>query len=141
MAQLSFAIHGFLEQRAGRKGLSISQMRLLGILRDRTPTMNELAGLLQLDKSSVTGLVDRAEIRGLVRRAPSKTDGRAVQVRVTREGRSLGKQVEAGFEDDVSRFLGSLSTAEQELMSGLATRVLVAHASALGVDLFPGDAV
>ena len=31
--------------------------------------MNELARLLDLDKSSVTGLVDRAERRGLVARS------------------------------------------------------------------------
>ncbi len=140
LAQLSFAVHGFIERRAGEQGLSIVQMRLLGVLRDRTPTMNELARLLELDKSSITGLVDRGERRGLVIRAPSKTDGRAVQVRVTRQGRLIGKHVAAGFEEDVSRFLGSLSEAEQELLSDIATRVLVSHAAAHGVDLFPGTA-
>jgi DNA-binding MarR family transcriptional regulator len=138
MAQLSFAVHGFIERRASEHGLSISQMRLLGVLRDRTPTMNELAGLLELDKSSVTGLVDRAELRGLVRRVPSKTDGRAIQVRVTREGRGLGKEVAAGFEEDLFRLLGSLSDSEQTQLSELATRVLVSHAAAHGIDLFPG---
>ena len=46
------------------------------MLRDRTPAMNELARLLGLDKSSISGLVDRAERRGLVIRIPSAEDKR-----------------------------------------------------------------
>src|ERR1700691_3430438 len=70
LAQLSFLIQGILERRAREQDLSIIQIRLLGVLRDRRPTMNELARLLGLDKSSVTGLVDRAEGGDLVVRAP-----------------------------------------------------------------------
>lgn len=68
---------GPLGQVAPARGLSIVQARLLGILRDRRPTIKELANFLQLDKSSVTGLVDRAEERGLVQRTPSPVDGRS----------------------------------------------------------------
>ena len=89
LAQLSFVIMGMLERRAAEHDLSIAATRLLGVLRDREPTMNELARLLDLDKSSVTGLVDRAERRGLVARAPSPADRRSVHVRLTDDGRSL----------------------------------------------------
>src|ERR1700744_2597914 len=80
LAQLSFLTLGLLERRAGEHRISIIQTRLLGVLRDRTPTMNELATLLGLDKSSATGLVDRAERRGLVSRVPSSADRRVVLV-------------------------------------------------------------
>ena len=89
LAQLAFVIMGMLERRAGEHDLSIAATRLLGVLRDREPTMQELARLLDLDKSSVTGLVNRAERRGLVARAPSAADRRAVRVRLTDEGRTL----------------------------------------------------
>src|SRR5579862_7310644 len=69
LAQLSFLIHRALERRAAERDMSIIQMRLLGVLRDRRPTINELGRLLGLDKSSVSGLVDRAQRRGLVARA------------------------------------------------------------------------
>ncbi|MGP8010701.1 MAG: MarR family transcriptional regulator, partial [Acidimicrobiales bacterium] len=62
--QLSFLIQNSLSRLAAQYGLSLIQTRLLGVLRDRTPSMNELATLLELDKSSVTGLIDRAERRG-----------------------------------------------------------------------------
>src|SRR6185437_3757854 len=89
LAQLSFVIMGMLERRAAEHELSIPATRLLGVLRDHEPTMQELARLLDLDKSSVTGLVDRAERRGLVARAPSPVDRRATLVRLTDEGRAL----------------------------------------------------
>src|SRR5271154_2421722 len=89
LAQLSFVIQDVLEREAAEHDVSIAQTRLLGGLRDPQPTMNELAKLLGLDKSSVTGLVDRAERRGLVARFPSSTDRRAVRVSLTDEGRSL----------------------------------------------------
>src|SRR6201999_1588681 len=76
LAQLSFLIQNTLARRAAAQGLSLIQTRLLGVLRDREPTMNELAALLELDKSSITGLVDRAERRGLVARVRSDTDRR-----------------------------------------------------------------
>ncbi len=71
LAQLSFVVHRMLEHRAAEHDLSIIQTRLLGVLRDRKPTINELGKLLGLDKSSTSGLVERAERRGLVARSPS----------------------------------------------------------------------
>src|SRR4029077_13717636 len=55
LAQLSFVIQGLLERQAAAHDLTMAQVRLLGVLRDRTPTMLELARLLGLDKSSTTG--------------------------------------------------------------------------------------
>jgi MarR family transcriptional regulator, lower aerobic nicotinate degradation pathway regulator len=136
LAQLSFLIHGTLERRAGEHDLSVIQTRLLGVLRDRTPTMNELAKLLELDKSSITGLVDRAERRGLVRRVPSKTDGRAVQVTLTNAGRALVADVATSFEADVATIVDTLPSSERRALGALVTRVLVVHATAHGIDLF-----
>jgi DNA-binding MarR family transcriptional regulator len=136
LAQLSFVIQGMLEHRAAEHDLSIIQTRLLGVLRDRKPTMNELARFLGLDKSSVTGLVDRAERRGLVARIPSTTDRRAVLVTLTDDGRSLVSQAAARFEADVSALLGNLPARERDTLSRIISRLLVAHAADHGIDLF-----
>ena len=141
MAQLSFVIHGLLERRAQEHDLSIVQTRLLGVLRDRRPTMHELARLLALEKSSVTGLVDRAERRGLVTRVPSTTDGRAVLVSLTETGRALVSSAAAGFGADVGALLARVAQRDRDLLVRLATEVLVGHSAAHGIDLFPpGDA-
>lgn len=136
LAQLSFLVHGLLERRAAEHDLSIVQTRLLGVLRDRKPTMNELAKLLELDKSSVTGLVDRAERRGLVRRVPSTDDRRVVLVSLTDRGHSLVSAASAGFEADLAGLLECLSPSERSVLSGLVSRLLVTRASGHGVDLF-----
>jgi len=137
LAQLSFVIQGLLEHCAGARQISISQMRLLGVLRDRTPTMNELATLLGLDKSSATGLVDRAERRGLVTRVPSSSDRRVVLVDLTDVGRALVAAVSARFEADVAALLEPLSPPDRSSLAAVVSRLLVAHADAHGVDLFP----
>jgi MarR family transcriptional regulator, lower aerobic nicotinate degradation pathway regulator len=136
LAQLSFLIQDILERRAREHDLSVIQIRLLGILRDRRPTMNELARLLGLDKSSVTGLVDRAERRGLVARVPSAADRRSVLVSLTDHGRSLASDGTALFEADISLLLRHLPPADRETLSGLVSRLLVAHAADQGIDLF-----
>jgi len=136
LAQLSFLIHGALERRVAEHDLSIIQTRLLGVLRDRTPTMNELAKLLELDKSSITGLVSRAERRGLVARATSSADRRAVLVSLTAAGRSLASAIASRFEADVSMMLESLPPSDRKALPRLASQVLVDHASRQGIDLF-----
>jgi DNA-binding MarR family transcriptional regulator len=136
LAQLSFLVHGILERCAREHGLSIIQTRLLGILRDRTPTMNELARLLGLDKSSVTGLVDRAERRGLVARVPSTADRRAMLVSLTDHGRSLASAGESLFHADISLLLERLPPSDRDALSRLISRLLVAHATGQGIDLF-----
>jgi DNA-binding MarR family transcriptional regulator len=134
LAQLSFLIHGTLARRAGSYDVSIIQMRLLGVLRDRQPTMNELAAILELDKSSITGLVDRAERRDLVRRTIPHEDRRAYRVSLTRRGRALANRVAAEFQDDVVALLSDMSERDQNALSRLASQVVLSHANTRGVE-------
>jgi DNA-binding MarR family transcriptional regulator len=114
----------------------VIQTRLLGVLRDRTPTMNELATMLDVDKSSASGLVDRAERRGLVRRVASNADRRVVRVELTDVGHALVHEVAGGFEADVAMLLGRLSVSDRSSLTRLVSQLLVAHADAHGIDLF-----
>ena len=136
LAQLSFAVLGMLERRAAQHDLSMVQVRLLGVLRDRTPTMNELARLMALDKSSVTGLVERAERRGLVLRVPSVTDRRSVLVRLTDVGSEMVAQAARHFDADMAGLLSLLPVRDRGVLTGLVSRLLVAYANQHGVNLF-----
>jgi MarR family transcriptional regulator, lower aerobic nicotinate degradation pathway regulator len=91
---------------------------------------------VDLDKSSVTGLVDRAERRGLVARVPSTADRRSVLVTLTDHGRSLVSDRAARFEADMSLLLERLEPADRDALSGLISRLLVAYAADHGIDLF-----
>lgn len=139
LAQLTFLVQGMLEHRAAEHGISLVQLRLLGLLRDRTPAMAELAKHLGLDKSSVTGLVDRAERRGLLERFRSPTDGRSVLVRLTDRGRALAAEGEGRFAADVDELLGRLPAPDRTSLVSVVSRLLVTRAEAAGIDLFPPD--
>jgi DNA-binding MarR family transcriptional regulator len=128
LAQLSFLLQAMLAREAAAFDLSMVQTRLLGVLRDRHPTMQELARLLELDKSSVTGLVDRAEKRGLVRRTPSEDDRRAIRVALTPSGRRIIDQAGNAFEADVTSVTACLSPTDQKHLSTLASRIVSRYA-------------
>jgi MarR family transcriptional regulator, lower aerobic nicotinate degradation pathway regulator len=135
LAQLSFSIQALLGGVAAAHDLSIVQARLLGILRDRRPTIKELAGYLQLDKSSVTGLVDRAEERGLVQRLSSPVDGRSIQVAITATGLDLIGQATRVFEADIAGLVAGLTPSQQHRLSALAGRVVAADALRRGINI------
>jgi MarR family transcriptional regulator, lower aerobic nicotinate degradation pathway regulator len=137
LAQLSFLVHNALAEIAGQSDLSLIQMRLLGVLRDREPTMNELGRLLGLDKSSVSGLVDRAQRRGLVTRAVSAIDRRAFHVTITDTGRQLVEQGAARFSERVETLAAGLPDTDRRLLSQLAARIVAADADRRGIDLRP----
>ncbi len=138
LAQLSFLIQAMLTRIAAAEGLSLIQVRLLGTLRDRHPAMNDLARLLGLDKSSVTGLVDRAERRGLLRRTVNPRDRRAYEVGLTAKGRALARRVEREFEREAARLTAGLAPPEQASLSAAITRILLDDARAREIELFPG---
>jgi DNA-binding MarR family transcriptional regulator len=79
------------EQIARGAGLTPRQYLLLLMIKgapdgSERSTVTELADLLQLQQSTVTELVGRAEAAGLVWRAPSANDGRVVHLHLTPEG-------------------------------------------------------
>jgi MarR family transcriptional regulator, lower aerobic nicotinate degradation pathway regulator len=121
LAQLSFLVQHELGQVAAAHGLSIIQLRLLGVLRDRTPGMRELARHLGLDKSSMTGLVDRAERRSLVRRTPAPHDGRVSQVSMTAHGHELVRECEAEVGRRIHALTSVLTDTQRAQLSRMAT--------------------
>jgi MarR family transcriptional regulator, lower aerobic nicotinate degradation pathway regulator len=140
LAQLTFALQGAFGRIAAELDVSIPAARLLGIVRDRQPTIGELATFLQLDKSSVTGLVDRAAERGLVVRTASPVDRRSVRVTITARGRSLIDAGAAAFESQIAILVADLTPAERTRLSVLASRVVDADALRRGIDIHAGVA-
>ncbi|MEU2249350.1 MarR family transcriptional regulator [Streptomyces sp. NPDC019224] len=89
LVRSAFQIMGVLTRIGAEHDLSLTQLRVLGILRDREPRMSDLAAFLGLDKSTLSGLIARAERRGLLTRGTSPEDKRAVVVLITDAGRDL----------------------------------------------------
>lgn len=77
---------------AGRHDLTPQQFGLLRLL-DGPISMRAFAEDLSCDPSNVTGLVDRAERLGLVRRVPDSNDRRVRMLTLTPKGRRLREHV------------------------------------------------
>jgi DNA-binding MarR family transcriptional regulator len=135
LAQLSFVILNALTEIAGEYDLSIIQIRLLGVLRDREPKMNTLGRHLGLDKSSISGLVDRAQRRGLVIRTPSETDGRSFRVSITETGRQIAEKVSTAYAERIATLTETMAPQDRQLLAQYADRIVVADAHRHGIDL------
>ena len=120
----SFTVIARLSRVAAEHDLSLTQLRVLAILRDRAPTMAELAAYLGLERSSVSGLIDRAVKRGLVRRDASEDDGRAVRVSLTPDGRRLASVGAQQIGELLEPMTGQLSQAEKKRLGLLLGKML-----------------
>lgn len=105
LVQASFVTTAVLNRVAASHDLSLTQLRVLAILRDRRVKMSDLAAYLGLDRSTISGLIDRAEARGLVARTPSPHDRRGIEVALTRDGMALA----ARGAEEVARALAPMS--------------------------------
>src|SRR5438874_7035489 len=90
LVQFFFTQRADLPMRASKFQLSPAQCHVLHLIEpDRPIPMGELAETLACDASNVTGLVDRLESRGLVRRRPSAGDRRVKVLVLTPTGSRL----------------------------------------------------
>jgi len=119
LVKFFFAQRGHLPSCGAALDLSPAQCHVLHLIEpDRPLPMNRLADTLSCDASNVTGLVDRLESRGLVRRAPSPGDRRVKVLQLTPAGTRLRSQLlrqMAGRSHPLSR----LSPARQRTLVAL----------------------
>ena len=127
LVEVSFAVLDLLSRSAADLDLSVTQLRLIGILRDRSPSMAALADFLRLDRSSVSGLIDRAEKRGLVARRASGDDARVTLIDLTPAGRDLGVRLGAVASARMDVLLSDVSDDEREQLVSLAASILGAQ--------------
>jgi DNA-binding MarR family transcriptional regulator len=123
----AFVTTALMSRIGAEHDLSLTLARVLGILRDRRPRMAELAGYLGLEKQTMSGLIDRAEKRGLVARAPNALDKRATDVFLTRTGARLVEQLRAEGMRALAPLIAPLSAAERKQLQALLRRMLDAR--------------
>ena len=92
LVRSSFLVNAVYTESGREHGLTPQQGQLLCVLMAKPYGMSELGSVLGLAKSSLTGLVDRTERNGLVRRESDATDARAVRIVLTPRGRRLAEE-------------------------------------------------
>jgi DNA-binding MarR family transcriptional regulator len=124
LVRLFFAQRAHLPPLAAQLELSPAQCHVLHLIEpDRPIPMGELAETLACDASNVTGLVDRLESRGLVRRRPSAGDRRVKVLVLT----ASGSRLRALLLDRMTApptALERLSLREQRALVRILTRLL-----------------
>jgi DNA-binding MarR family transcriptional regulator len=94
-------------------GLTAAQFNVLNLLAAREQaagfSQRELADALVVDRSNVTGLVDRMESAGLVRRENDAADRRVYRVRLTAAGKKLWQKVAPGYAEVVGQVTARLT--------------------------------
>ena len=133
---------------AGRLGddpavdaVSPSEARaLIELVSARGIAQGELAGLLGLEKSTVSRLAAGLERKGWVRRGRDEENQRYVRLYLTPEGRIVAARVWAAWQSRQARILGALSAEERAglsaglrgLVRGLAAEGLLGEAPGRG---------
>jgi DNA-binding MarR family transcriptional regulator len=124
LVRLFFTQRATLPPLAADLQLSPAQCHVLHLIEpDRPIPMGQLAETLACDASNVTGLVDRLESRGLVRRRPSAEDRRVKVLVLT----ATGSRLRALLLDRMTAppaALDRLSLREQRELVRILTRLL-----------------
>ncbi|MFJ4779502.1 MarR family winged helix-turn-helix transcriptional regulator [Streptomyces sp. NPDC088762] len=127
----------FHEAAAAKQGLSATGTKTLDLLQRRGPlTAKELSQLSGLAPASVTGLVDRLERKGFVRRTGHPTDKRRVLVEALPERLDALRPVFEDWAREVAELCEEFTTEELEtvirFLRGSNTRQLRAAARLSG---------
>lgn len=121
---LSFEVIGRIGRIAAAQDMSLTQVRMLGILTDRRLRMAELAAMLGTDRSSVSGLIARAERRDLVVREPASEDRRGFTVTLTAEGQRFAAMLAHQVDEELAPFLASLGPDDGGNLTGMLERIV-----------------
>ncbi|WP_432890443.1 MarR family winged helix-turn-helix transcriptional regulator [Kribbella sp. CA-245084] len=125
LIQLTGLVQGIFTRIAERHELTPVQARLLCVLLGGPRGMAELANCFGVEKAALTGLMDRAEKRGLAERSAVPGNRRALQVNLTEAGRRAATRFHADVGEELTKLTASLSAADHErfraVMAGIVT--------------------
>ncbi len=92
-------------------------------------SMSNIAKMMGHSTAAATGMVDKLQELGHLKRYTAAADRRKIMVRITEQGRELVEQMRANIASDLSRMMAQQSPAESDHLNR-ASRVLSRHAVA-----------
>jgi DNA-binding MarR family transcriptional regulator len=102
---------------------------------DRVPngmTLGELSQRMMVSNGNITGLADRLESQGLIRRRPAPNDRRSQIVSLTTEGRRCFRAMAKENADWVADIFADLSNADVDALMQLLAKTKAAARKAVG---------
>lgn len=106
-------------------GITIPQLACLTrVVEDGPLSLKSLAAAVDLSPSTLVGIVDRLERKGLLRRERSARDRRQVVITATESGVTLTAASPSPLHDRLARSLQQLPENEREVIAGSLERVV-----------------
>ncbi len=106
-------------------GVTVPQLScLLRIVEEGPLTLKDLAAAVDLSPSTLVGIVDRLEHKGLVRRARSTEDRRQVLITATEEGVILANESPSPLQDRLAAALEDLPELERAAITLSIERIV-----------------
>jgi DNA-binding MarR family transcriptional regulator len=120
LIRLSMAVQYVHQDLSREHDLTPQQSVMMCAITHGPAGMAELTDYLHIEKSTLTGLVDRAERRGLVARAQDPCDRRAVQVALTPRGREAVTEFQQAITKTLTEQLDDLpASVRRQLRTAL----------------------
>lgn len=104
--------------------LTLPQWRALGQL-SKTDSLSQvaLAGLIDTDPMTLSGMLERLETKGLVERIADPNDSRAKLVRLTPKSRALAEKMKAVAAEVFADALEGISEEDQAVTLSVLSRI------------------
>jgi DNA-binding MarR family transcriptional regulator len=113
-------IHQLFKAELAPHGVTPGQYAVLRCLWDENAqTARKLAERLALDGSTITGILDRMEQKGLIIKLTDPKDRRAMQVTLTPQGRKLQEPLSQAIIDANRKALLNLNDTEAEYLKNI----------------------
>lgn len=119
-----------------RENLTVTQLRLLGHLRDQEGLSNaELADRMYVTRPSVSALLERLERGGFIRREVSPNDRRGINIWLEPRGREVSEGLREEIREYVASLFEGLSVGEIDAFSTAVERFVVSGRARRAKDL------
>jgi MarR family transcriptional regulator, 2-MHQ and catechol-resistance regulon repressor len=107
-----------MEDYLFRYGLTLPQGNVLWTLNARAPDagmpITEIANSQGVSKANMTGIIDRMEREGLVRRVPDPNDRRVTLIEMTDKAKILMQTLTPTYEQHVAEMLNSILNEQEQ---------------------------
>ncbi len=114
----------FYRLRIAPYGLTHTQFFLLIALYEKDGlTAGELADKIAVDKATMTGLLDRMERDGFIRREQDPDDRRSYRIRLTPKAEKLRDDLWRIYEEINGLFLSCLEPEERKLLGSIINKI------------------
>ena len=123
LVQLLASVEAFEFRRWGDLGLTISQLRVLKLLRERPASCGQVAEHLGITASTASALIERIVRRGLVERGIRAGDRRVTDLRLSARGRQLLDEIDPSKRGAITASIDDLAPDDRARLAELLDRL------------------